>query len=141
MDALTFLDCESADSLDDAGISAACDYLLASLSSVTGLPLVSQGRAPAIDYFEIRCVHQGNPDLALCWDGHISRTDYRDDGQYSYGAFLFLYAGTTRLFPRGHSYRYWLFENNESGVAEWRDLGWQADECDEWSDRALEAEP
>ena len=140
MDPLTFLNCTSADSLGDDTVAAVCDYLLSSLSRVTGIPFVSQGAYPTIDYFEIRCIHEGNPGFAMCWDGQISRTDYRDDGQYSYGAFLFLYAGTTRLFPDGYCHRYLLFETDDKGVAEWRDLGWQTDDYDEWSDRTLEIE-
>lgn len=137
MNASDIFEKSTADALPATSIAEARQWLVQTLAEATGLPLTQVFPDDRVFHIPIRCEFAGNPELMLCWDGFINRTTYREDKQYSYGAYLFLYSGPTRLMPGDHSYRYFVFEASESYVAGWRDCGWQFDEFDEWGDREL----
>lgn len=137
MDIRRILDPEVVKALSEVELADARQFILDRLVRTTGLPLELLPNCDGLYYFEIRATHRGRGDFQVCWDGHVSYSDYRDDGLYAYGAKLFLYAGTTRLVPHRFAFRYLLFEKDSSDAAYWRDLGWQMDEFDEWADREL----
>lgn len=138
MNTRKILDAKVVNTSTEAELAEARKFLLNGLVRATGLPLELLSNIDGLFYFEIRATLRGIDDYRVCWDGHVSYSDYRDDGLYAYGAKLFLYAGVTRLVPQGFAYRYLLFDQDSSGVACWRDLGWQIDDYDEWADRKLE---
>ena len=137
MDSRNIFDPNVVKKLSEAELVEGRRNLLKELVETTGLPLEALSNRDGLFYFEIRATLQGNGDFQLVWDGHVSYSDSRDDGLWTYGAHLFLYAGTTRLMSRGLAFRYLSCGPNPTGASCWKDYGWQDDEFDEWETREL----
>ncbi|RDH41257.1 hypothetical protein [Zooshikella ganghwensis] len=126
---------EYAENLKGQDLISAKESLVISLSEYLSLKFEIFGDIDKdnIHSTEIRSISTDSP-YTLRWRGYIGTTNYRDDDQYEYGAFLFPLIGDSRACVIRHTddeetvydyaYRYLILKID----GKWYDLGWQIDE-------------
>ena len=121
-----------AENLKEQELVRAKQSLVKSLSDFLQIEFEIYNDKDDIHFTEIRSISDKNP-YSLIWKGFIGSTDYRYDGQFEYGAFLFPLIGNIRAcvmrtkeeeFYYDNAFRYiWLKIDGK-----WHDMGWQIDE-------------